>query len=182
MKIISIYSTKGTIEEAAIDLQNQYHTLFGENTARLVIFFSTSTFDPTEVSKKVKAVFGEADVFGCTTAGELVSGHMLKNSIVAMVFDAEAVLDALHPGQVRIDAVDRQAQQLAIHALEQVGLLGKTHELGGAHGSEVCRVREQDQPLALVILQGTRTVSRIGGEGRGSFVDTGQRHGDSLRV
>jgi hypothetical protein len=30
----------------------------------------------------------------------------------------------LHPGQVRIDAVDRQAQQLAIHALEQVGLLG----------------------------------------------------------
>ena len=71
-------------------MAGQYKEAFGEQAARLVVFFSTSNFDSAAVGKKMKEVFGEADVAGCTTAGELVSGHMLKNSIVAMVFDKEA--------------------------------------------------------------------------------------------
>jgi len=90
MKIKSIFSTKGTVEEVAADLQSQYQEAFGEGSARLVLFFSTSNFDPQVVGAKMKEIFGQADVAGCTTAGELVSGHMLKNSIVAMVFDQEA--------------------------------------------------------------------------------------------
>ena len=130
MKIISIFSTKSTIEEATVDLKNQYQTLFGDTVARLVIYFSTSTFDPSTVCKEVKGIFGEADVFGCTTAGELVSGHMLKNSIVAMVFDAEAVLD------VEIGIVENLNEEIKIEGVfkkleEHYGPLGtldaKTH-------------------------------------------------------
>jgi len=91
MKIKTIFSTKSTVEQAIADLESQFKEAFAGEAARLVLFFSTSTFDPKVVGEKIKDVFGQADVAGCTTAGELVSGHMLKNSIVAMVFDAEAV-------------------------------------------------------------------------------------------
>jgi hypothetical protein len=37
--------------------------------------------------------FGNALTFGCTTAGEIVSGKMLKNSVVAMAFNATAMKD-----------------------------------------------------------------------------------------
>ena len=91
MKIKSIFSTKNTVSEAMADLQQQYRSEFGEQQASFVIFFSTSNFDPIEVSGRMKEIFVEAEIAGCTTAGELVSGQMLKNSIVAMVFDKEAV-------------------------------------------------------------------------------------------
>lgn len=90
MKIKPIFSTEKTIEEAMADLQSQYKQEFGDEVARFVIFFSTSNFDPHMVSKKIQEVFDGVEVAGCTTAGELVSGRMLKNSIVAMVFDGEA--------------------------------------------------------------------------------------------
>src|SRR3989442_836701 len=39
------------------------------------------------------AAFPGAAVFGCTTAGEIISGQMLKNSIVAMAFNAGVIKD-----------------------------------------------------------------------------------------
>jgi hypothetical protein len=39
----------------------------------------------------MQAAFPAADVFGCSTAGELVTGKMLTNSIVAMAFDKHAI-------------------------------------------------------------------------------------------
>lgn len=39
--------------------------------------------------------FPTADIAGCTTAGELVSGKMLNNSVVAMAFDAETMEDVV---------------------------------------------------------------------------------------
>lgn len=94
MNIQPIFSTKPTLEEMLPDLKAQYQQQFGEDTARFVIFFATSTLNSSLVGEGIKSIFPEADVAGCTTAGELVSGHMLKNSIVAMVFDQEAVENA----------------------------------------------------------------------------------------
>ena len=41
----------------------------------------------------MKETFSSAQVFGCSTAGEIVSGKVLKNSIVAMAFDEETISD-----------------------------------------------------------------------------------------
>ncbi|SPF55394.1 conserved hypothetical protein [Candidatus Desulfosporosinus infrequens] len=38
--------------------------------------------------------FKHAQVFGCSTAGELVTGHMLENAVVVMAF-SDAVLEDL---------------------------------------------------------------------------------------
>ncbi|MDD2338612.1 MAG: FIST N-terminal domain-containing protein [Geobacteraceae bacterium] len=59
----------------------------------MLIFFASSRFIPSAISQKVHEAFPDASVFGCSTAGEIVSGKMLKNSLVAMAFNATAVND-----------------------------------------------------------------------------------------
>jgi hypothetical protein len=77
---------------------------------------------------------------------------------------------------VGIDGIDREAHDLHISLLEIFVALGEFDELGGADGSEVGRVREQDHPLVFQIGEGKRAVSgvRRGELGRG-IVDS--RHG-----
>ena len=41
----------------------------------------------------MKKIVGKTAIFGCSTAGEIVTGRMLKNSVVCMVFDAETIED-----------------------------------------------------------------------------------------
>ncbi|WP_235855536.1 FIST signal transduction protein [Methanofollis fontis] len=60
---------------------------------KAVVFFSSSVFDPASISAGMNQGFAGARVFGCTTAGEIISGKMLKNSLVAMALDAETVED-----------------------------------------------------------------------------------------
>ena len=41
----------------------------------------------------MQAAFPDAAVFGCSTAGEIISGKMLDESVVAMAFNAQAIGD-----------------------------------------------------------------------------------------
>jgi hypothetical protein len=75
---------------------------------------------------------------------------------------------------VRIQAVDRQAQQLAVHGAEGLGVFGEADELGGANRREIGRVREQDQPLAFVVGERAVTVGGLGVESGGGFVEAGE--------
>jgi hypothetical protein len=90
MDIISAYSTKTTIDEVARDLGEQL-ILFD---AKLLLFFASSRFAPEEISRKMQAAFPDALVFGCSTAGEIVTGRMLDDSVVAMGFNGDSLLDA----------------------------------------------------------------------------------------
>jgi hypothetical protein len=89
MYIKSAYSTKGTSGDIINDLKSQ---LSGFDT-KMLVFFASSRLVPSIISQKVHEAFPGASVFGCTTAGEIVSGKMLKNSLVAMAFNATAVND-----------------------------------------------------------------------------------------
>lgn len=84
------YSEKTNPEEISKDLQNQ----LGAADPKAVVFFASSVFDPDAVSRGIQDAFQDAAVFGCTTAGEIVSGKMLKQSVVAMAFDDE-ILDQI---------------------------------------------------------------------------------------
>jgi hypothetical protein len=57
----------------------------------VVVFFASSAYDPAEVSRAVQDAFPGARTLGCTTAGEIVTGQMLKGSLVAMALDADTM-------------------------------------------------------------------------------------------
>ena len=90
MNIKSIYSTKNTVTEVVKDINDQ---LIGFDT-KMLIFFASSIFDPNEIGKLMYESFPNSIVFGCSTAGELTTGKMLKNSVVAMAFNSEVIEDA----------------------------------------------------------------------------------------
>ena len=65
-----------------------------QNLSKFVLYFASSKFDPTKLSAEFKTAFPSSIVVGCSTAGELVSGKMLKNSVVAMSIGDDLVEDA----------------------------------------------------------------------------------------
>lgn len=89
MNIRSVYSEKSDIDEVVGEIKKQLQDF----DTRLLIFFASSNYDPVQISKAVGDSFSPAQTFGCTTAGEITSGKMLKNSLVAMAFNAEAIED-----------------------------------------------------------------------------------------
>jgi hypothetical protein len=89
MKITTVYSNESNPEAAANQLQSQMSGF----DPRLVIYFASSQYDPKTISRSMQNAFPHADTFGCSTAGEIVSGRMLKNSIVAMGLSAEVIED-----------------------------------------------------------------------------------------
>ncbi len=89
MNIITGYSKKTSPEEIVQDLKKQ----FGDFDCQLVLYFGSSLFDQQDLSHAMQKGFGPAEVLGCSTAGEIVSGRMLKESVVAMGFDATAIQD-----------------------------------------------------------------------------------------
>ena len=58
----------------------------------LILYFASSNYNPQELASTMDATLGVTSV-GCTTSGELISGKMLDNSIVAMCLNKEVVED-----------------------------------------------------------------------------------------
>ncbi len=89
MKITTACSTKSNISDMVRDLQAQ----LGDFQKKMVVYYASAAFDPDTVSRMMQAGFPGGKVFGCSTAGEITSGKMLNNSVVAMAFDAESMKD-----------------------------------------------------------------------------------------
>lgn len=87
MNIRSAYSGKETVDAAVSELQEQFKGL----EVKMVLYFASSAHAPEEISQKMHAAFPAATVFGCSTSGEIASGKMLKNSVTAMAFNAQAL-------------------------------------------------------------------------------------------
>jgi len=104
MYIKTAYSTKATSDDVIQDLKSQ----FGDFDAKMLLFFASSRLAPTIIGKKVQDAFPGASVIGCTTAGEIVSGKMLKNSLVAMAFNSTAIED------VKIEVVENPKNENSV--------------------------------------------------------------------
>ncbi len=74
------HSSKADPRDAAQELARK---LEGSNP-ELVLFFSTSKHDAAHLAVEMRRAFPAALTAGSTTAGEIISGHMLKGSVVAM--------------------------------------------------------------------------------------------------
>lgn len=91
MALKPVYSMESSPERSAADLAAQLSGF----SARFILFFASSSFEPAALGAAIQQQFPIADIMGCTTAGELVSGKVLKDSVVAMAFDAEALEDVV---------------------------------------------------------------------------------------
>lgn len=109
MNIITAESTKDTIEDVVQDIKQQ----IGDFNAKMVLFFASAKFVPTQTAEKMQNAFGDALVFGCSTAGEIVSGKMLKNSVVAMAFNSEVIGDA------KVKVVENLKEDSEVKGLEK---------------------------------------------------------------
>lgn len=78
---------------SANDAVNQIKEQMGSVTPKLVLFFASASYKVEDISTAMKDAFGDAQVIGCSTSGELVSGLVLKQSITAMALDSNAIED-----------------------------------------------------------------------------------------
>jgi hypothetical protein len=89
MNIITSYSTKQDIGDALEEINKGFKGF----QPRCVLYFASSNFDPDILSKRMQTGFRDIPVFGCTTAGEIITGKMLDNSIVAMGLNDKVIED-----------------------------------------------------------------------------------------
>ena len=90
LDFITAHSSKASIDDITRDISDQL-VLFD---TKLLMFFASSKYAPVEISRKMQEAFPSALVFGCSTAGEIVTGRMLDESVVVMGFNDESLLDA----------------------------------------------------------------------------------------
>ncbi|MEN8908148.1 MAG: iron-containing alcohol dehydrogenase [Clostridiales bacterium] len=88
---ISIAQSSNKIENLAV---NEICEQLNSPNAKLIMFFASSRYALGRLNKYFTQKFPEATVVGCTTAGEIISGAMLKKSIVAMSFDESIIENA----------------------------------------------------------------------------------------
>jgi hypothetical protein len=60
---------------------------------RLVVFFASTQYDPSQISAEIQKVAGNALTIGCTTAGEIGNGKMMKGSVVALGLEDDTLED-----------------------------------------------------------------------------------------
>jgi len=60
---------------------------------RMVVYFASPDFNPSDLARAMNDTFSPAVVFGCSTAGELANTQMLRGSVVAMAMNANLIED-----------------------------------------------------------------------------------------
>ncbi len=108
------YSTEASPQKAVEEIQNG---LSGPDP-RMVLFFASAAYDQDTLAAEMRKGFEKSEIIGCTSAGEIVSGKMLKNSVVAMSFDPDDIADlsvAVIEDVHRIESVDSAMKSLEDH-------------------------------------------------------------------
>jgi hypothetical protein len=102
VKAQSAFSVKIDVNAAVSDIREQ----LSAGDPVLVIFFASPVYPPERIAAAFAGAFPNAVTFGCSTAGEIVTGRMLTHSVVAMAFGTDAIksvcvsaiTDLDHPG------------------------------------------------------------------------------------
>jgi hypothetical protein len=83
------YSIKEKPTETVEEILKQFSSI----TPCTIMFFASAKYDLAQLGNKLQNAYPKAKIFGCSTSGEIVTGKMLKNSVVAMAFDKESIAD-----------------------------------------------------------------------------------------
>jgi len=112
---------------------------FGSLRIEMLVYFASTRYDPEEISARMHAAFPGAAVFGCSTAGEIESGRLLKGSVVAMAFDRESMLD------VKVDVVTN---------LKRKTNLNESFRSFEQHFGEAANEMKPSQYLGIILIDG----------------------------
>ena len=102
--IKSVFSIKYLEEEVVEDIKKKLNNC---NT-KLLIYFASSKYDQNKLSRLLNEAFNNCVVVGCSTAGEIVSGAILKNSVVAMSISSNIISD------VKVEVVEHIKENLCL--------------------------------------------------------------------
>lgn len=83
------------ITEAVEELYNKINEdgAIDKGAIKLLIFFVSSNYDSISVNTLMNSKFSGIKMFGCTTAGEIHSGYMGSNNVVAMGLTGDIIED-----------------------------------------------------------------------------------------
>lgn len=123
-----------TVKPDPLSAAAEIRSAFSDLNPVALIFFASSQYDPAEISSAMKNEFPDATVIGCSTAGEIVSGKMLKNSVVAMALESDVIAgvasdiidlsDRQSPSQVVIGLAEKfDSKPLDLNPEEYVGMI-----------------------------------------------------------
>jgi hypothetical protein len=87
--IRTAYAIGQDVQQTASTLKEQLTDI----APSLILFFASSCYAPDELSSAIHDAFPNSQTIGCSTSGEIVSGQMLKDSVVAMAFDKQTIED-----------------------------------------------------------------------------------------
>lgn len=85
--IVTAYTTKNNYLNAVDDLVAQLNPV----APGLIIFFASIYYEPHTLARTMQATFPDAEIIGCTTAGEQCNDQLFTQSIVAMGISKAAV-------------------------------------------------------------------------------------------
>jgi len=139
MSIKTASSEKDSVDDAVYELMRR----FGSNNMKMLIYFASTKFDPTEVSAKVQAAFPAVTIFGCSTAGEIVSGRMLTGGLVAMAFDSQSLTD------VKVEVVENLTRKIDV---------AKSFSAFEKHFGEAVETMKPSRYLGIVLVDGMSRV------------------------
>lgn len=89
MKVKTAYSQKNEIQAIISDIQQQIGTF----DTKFLLFFASPTIDPHKISAEIQNAFPGVPTMGCSSSGEIISGKMLDESLVAMAYSEEIIAD-----------------------------------------------------------------------------------------
>lgn len=89
MKVKTAYSKKDKVKDAIEDIKQQ----IGDFDTRLLLFFASPSLDPENISAEMQNGFTGVPTMGCSSSGEIVTGKILDQSVVAMAFGPEIIDD-----------------------------------------------------------------------------------------
>lgn len=89
MSATAVFSSRDDATQAVAEIRDR----LADVSPALIVAFASPALDPTVVSAGLAESFPQAQVIGCTTAGEIVTGRMLKHSLVVMALEQSLVAD-----------------------------------------------------------------------------------------
>lgn len=104
--IKSAFSIKSNEEDVVLDIKNQLNI---ENI-KMIIFFASPVFNQQKIVSLMQDSFSDCIIIGCSTAGELTSGKMLKNSVVAMSINSNIIQD------VKVEVIENMKENFTLES------------------------------------------------------------------
>jgi len=87
MKTITAHTNNKDIVQAC----NEIKTKLDSEEIEVIIYFASSSYEPSKIAKFMQDSFPNKKVFGCSSAGEIISGKIDNSSIVAMGFTKDVI-------------------------------------------------------------------------------------------